>query len=372
LRRNGVVIVGAGLSGLYAATLLARSGVACTVLEARARIGGRILSVAPDPAGAARYDLGPAWFWPDMQPRLRRLVGELGLEAFAQHSAGAVLVERFRLEPPQRYERGFNAEPRSMRLLGGMTTLAEAVAVALPPGCVQCGERVTAIRGEGAGPVEIDAIGPDGARKIMADAVILALPPRLAAGRIVFSPALPPRLRGALEAVPTWMAGQAKVLAVYDNAFWKAQGLSGTVSSFVGPLGEVHDASAPDGHPALFGFVGLPAAARAALGSEGVKQQALVQFARLFGPRAVQPLAVYVEDWAVDPCTAMPADGEAASGHPAYGPPPPFDGPWQGRIVFAGTEAALEHGGYLEGALEAAEAAVGEIAGQAAMDSVAG
>lgn len=367
-----MVIVGAGLSGLYAAVLLTRSGVACTVLEARGRIGGRILSLAPDPAGAARYDLGPAWFWPDMQPRLRRLVEELGLEAFAQHSEGAVLVERFRLESPQRYERGFNSEPRSMRLLGGMASLAEAVAGMLRPGCVQCGVRVTTIRGEGGGPVELDVEAPDGARKILADAVILALPPRLAAGRIVFSPALPPRLRGALEAVPTWMAGQAKVLAVYDHAFWKAQGLSGTVSSFVGPLGEVHDASAPDGPAALFGFVGLPAAARAALGPQGVKQQALVQFARLFGPQAAQPLAVYIEDWSVDPDTAMPADGHAVGGHPAYGPPPPFDGPWQGRVVFAGTEVALEHGGYLEGALEAAEAAVGEIVGLAALGGVAG
>ncbi|HQT45807.1 MAG: hypothetical protein B7X08_01015 [Acidocella sp. 20-63-7] len=372
MRRNGVVIVGAGLSGLYAAALLTRSGVACTVLEARARIGGRILSRAPNLASAACYDLGPAWFWPDMQPRLRRLIGALGLEAFVQHSEGAVLVERFRLEPPQRYERGFNTEPRSMRLLGGMATLADAVAAMLPPGCVQCGVQVTALHGDGAGPVEIDAVGPDGTRKIMADTVILALPPRLAAGQIAFSPALPSRLRGALEAVPTWMAGQAKVLAVYEDAFWKAQGLSGMVSSFVGPLGEVHDASAPDGHPALFGFVGLPAAARAALGAEGMKQQALAQFVRLFGPRAAQPLAVYLQDWALEPCTATPADGQAAGGHPTYGPPPPFEGPWLGRVVFAGTEAALEHGGYLEGALEAAEAAVKEIAERATLDRMAG
>ncbi|MDE2344183.1 MAG: NAD(P)/FAD-dependent oxidoreductase, partial [Betaproteobacteria bacterium] len=112
-------IVGGGLSGLHAASLLHRRGVDCCLLEARQRLGGRILSVQG--AGAdARFDLGPAWFWPDMQPRLRQLVDELGLAAFEQQTRGAILVERFKLEAPQRYERGFNTEPRSMRLQGGM------------------------------------------------------------------------------------------------------------------------------------------------------------------------------------------------------------------------------------------------------------
>ncbi len=44
--------------------------------------------------------------------------------------------------------------------------------------------------------------------------------------------------------------------------------------------------------------------------------------------------------------------------HPAYGLPDEAHSLWNGRIRFAGTEAAPEHGGYLEGALEAAERAV--------------
>ena len=237
--RTDVVIVGAGLSGLYAAVLLTRLGIPCAVLEARDRIGGRILSVSPEPladAGVAvggRYDLGPAWFWPDMQPRVRQMVDELNLAAFPQQSEGAVLVERFKLEPPQRYERGLNTEPRSMRLVGGMQSLADAVAARLPSGCVQCGARVTHIGFDGVGSVEIDALGSSGPIKVIADSVILALPPRLVAGTIAFSPELPSDLRDALDAVPTWMAGHAKVLAVYDRPFWRAQGLSGTASRFL-------------------------------------------------------------------------------------------------------------------------------------------
>jgi monoamine oxidase len=280
------------------------------------------------------------------------------LAAFPQQSEGAVLVERFKLEPPQRYERGLNTEPRSMRLVGGMQSLADAVAARLPSGCVQCGARVTHIGFDGVGSVEIDALGSSGPIKVIADSVILALPPRLVAGTIAFSPELPSDLRDALDAVPTWMAGHAKVLAVYDRPFWRAQGLSGTASSFVGPLMELHDASAPDGRPALFGFVGLSAASRKAITPERLKHLALAQLTRLFGPQAEQPVATFVADWAVDPCTATPGDSEPPSGHPDYGPPPEFSGPRDGRLLFAGTEVACEHGGYLEGALEAAIAAV--------------
>jgi monoamine oxidase len=372
LIRTDVAIVGAGLSGLYAALLLSRAGTSCVVLEARDRIGGRILSVSAEPpsdadiVAGARYDLGPAWFWPDMQPLMRQMVAELGLAAFPQEFAGAVLVERFKLEPPQRYERGLNTEPRSMRLIGGMQSLADAVAARVPPGTVHLGVRVMGIELDGLGSVRIDTLSACGPLTVMANSVILALPPRIVSGTITFSPKLPSTLHNDLEAIPTWMAGHAKVMAVYDTPFWREQGLSGTASSFVGPLIELHDASAPDGRPALFGFVGLPAASRKSIGPEKLKHLALAQLTRLFGPQAEQPVAVFVVDWAVDPWTATTADGEPPSGHPDYGPPPRFGGEWDGRLVFAGTEVATEYGGYLEGALKAAIDASGKVKGHAA------
>ena len=370
--RTDVVVVGAGLSGLCAAALLTRLGVRCVVLEARDRIGGRIYSVSSGAAGAenARYDLGPAWFWPDIQPRMRQWVDELGLAVFRQYADGAVLVERPGLQPAQKYERGFITEPPSMRLVGGMQSLVDAVAARLPQGCVRCGVRVSRIGFSEMGLVGVEAIGGTGNLTIKADRVILALPPRLVASHIEFSPALPSSLHSALELVPTWMAGQAKVLVIYESPFWREQGLSGTVSSFVGPLGELHDASVPDGPPALFGFVGLPVDARNAMGLETLKQSSLVQLARLFGPQAAQPLAVYVADWAMDPDTAMPADCEPPSGHPVYGPLPELAGPWTGRLVFAGTEVATEQGGYMEGAIEAATAAVEKLTGAATATGV--
>ncbi|MCO4093391.1 MAG: NAD(P)/FAD-dependent oxidoreductase [Acidovorax sp.] len=73
-----IVVIGGGLSGLYAAHLLEQAGQRVLLIEARERLGGRILS-----RGHAddrhRLDLGPSWFWPAMNP----LVAGTGVDARA-------------------------------------------------------------------------------------------------------------------------------------------------------------------------------------------------------------------------------------------------------------------------------------------------
>jgi len=98
---------------------------------------------------------------------------------------------------------------------------------------------------------------------------------------------------------------------------------------------------------ALFGFA-HPGAAR----ELGFRDAAVAQLVRLFGPEAASPDDVYIKDWSIDPATADPADRISLGEHPAYRPLPS-----KGRLSFAGTEIAPEDGGFLEGALSAAEAA---------------
>ena len=82
---RSVLIVGGGLAGLTAARLLHQAGIGFLLLEARDRLGGRILS--SDASGQASddgFDLGPSWFWPGMQPAMGNLVSDLGLPSFPQ------------------------------------------------------------------------------------------------------------------------------------------------------------------------------------------------------------------------------------------------------------------------------------------------
>ncbi len=56
-----VVVVGAGVAGLAAATTLKEAGKATLVLEASGRIGGRAWTVHPEALGGAWFDMGAIW-----------------------------------------------------------------------------------------------------------------------------------------------------------------------------------------------------------------------------------------------------------------------------------------------------------------------
>src|SRR4051794_38286232 len=103
--QHSVVIVGGGLAGLAAARMIDLAGLDFHLVEARERLGGRVFSA--DASGQVSndgFDLGPSWFWPDMQPGLAKLVEDLGLPTFAQNSDGDVVIERRMREKPQRYQ----------------------------------------------------------------------------------------------------------------------------------------------------------------------------------------------------------------------------------------------------------------------------
>ncbi|MBS4217465.1 FAD-dependent oxidoreductase [Bacillus sp. FJAT-49711] len=357
-----IVIVGAGLSGLRAATLLNAHGIKCKVLEARNRIGGRVLSTSdPNSPNLEIFDLGPTWFWPQYESTIANLVKELNLEIFDQYTKGAMLVERLQNEPPKRYMLPENANVGSVRFRGGVQSLINALADTIPTEEIDLEMRVTAIRLDKAGTITLEANSANGERKmISASAVILALPPRIVARHIEFSPSLQPNLITNLMNKPTWMAGHAKAVAIYDRPFWRESELSGFATSWVGPLQEIHDASPETGSGALFGFFGIPAKTRTELGEDKLLKLVIDQLVRLFGHSAKNVNAVLYKDWSRDSETAVEEDFDLLKDFPSYGQPQ-ITGGWENKIFFAGTEASPHFGGHLEGALQSAEQAVFEI-----------
>lgn len=363
-----IVIVGGGLAGLIAAWRLQQRGVRDVVLfEARAHLGGRIQSIdgggaTVDPALAAldRFDLGPTWFWPRIQPELDRLVEELGLERFAQFDSGAMLVERSPHEAPLRMA-GHASEPPSMRLVGGAGALIAALMQRIESGCVRAGHTVCGMH-RADGSVELAVEGPSSELVTWhADQVLLALPPRLAEHRIAFDPPLQPALARSWRDTPTWMAPHAKYVAVYDTPFWREQGLSGAARSGHGPMAEIHDVSMPGSSAALFGFLGVPARVRQGVSDDVLRAHCRAQLSRLFGEQAARPRADALKDWARDPLTATEEDQDAVGHHAAAPPTGARGGVWQGGLTGIGSEWSAQFTGYLAGAVDAAEAGVRQV-----------
>jgi monoamine oxidase len=85
-----VAVVGAGLAGLVAARRLAARGASVAVLEARDRVGGRLLSEGL--GDGKQVELGGQWVGPT-QDRVLELARELGVETFPTHVEGSNLLE---------------------------------------------------------------------------------------------------------------------------------------------------------------------------------------------------------------------------------------------------------------------------------------
>lgn len=338
-----IAIIGAGVSGLYAAHLLHRQGFGVTVFEARDRIGGRVLTIDG-------FDLGPTWYWPDTERTMARLVDELGLETIFQYTAGDMMLERQTTTAPERHRLPDESIVVSRRLKGGMTKLTEALSNTLPEGTVRLGQRLTSIQKE-------DRVTLNFNRKtsFTADEVILALPPRLVPN-IQIEPSLVPNVMRTLQSTPTWMASQAKVLIVYKHPFWRADGLSGFGMSWVGPLQEIHDASPVDGRGALFGFFQLPPHARQTLEEGRLKTLVFEQLEKLYGPRANTFLHFYFVDWSEDADTATAADQLPLTAFPIYGPIDLGE-----HLHLIGSETDAQFGGHIEGALRSAERVVEQL-----------
>jgi monoamine oxidase len=219
---------------------------------------------------------------------------------------------------------------------------------------VRLGVPVTVIRQDDGGGVEITHDGG----VVEASRVLVAIPPTLA-GRIRYSPALPPLRDQLTQQVP--MGYVIKVQIAYPEPFWRAEGLSGSVFSFDDEVSAIFDNSPPDlSCGVLLGLLEGSHARRAGkLPPEERKEMILSVFARFFGPRAANPDEYVERDWAAEEWSRGCYGGRFGTGvWTGYGEAlrEPV-----GRIHWAGTETAEVWNGYMDGAVRSGERAACEV-----------
>ena len=480
--RADVVVVGAGLAGLTAARDLTAAGREVLVLEARDRVGGRILNHQVD---GGIVEVGGQWLGPAVdipasdpttggvrgQKRVAALARELGVRRFRSYDRGAyvdyrsdlpvqrttyegrvpthdpaatveaakalaqldAMAKQVPLHAPWKAARGlawdsmtfqswmdhgdtavgypydglpdavafgglttpggrkllelavqavFSAEPRDLSLLhvlfyihsagsiealinttggaqqdrvvGGSALLATRLARRLG-GCVRLSSPVTRIE-HGSGGVRVEGSG----FVVRADRCVVAVPPTLA-GRIDYSPALPALRDQLTQRMP--MGNVIKVQCVYDEPFWRAEGLAGQATSDTGPVKVTFDNSPPGNEPGFGVLMGFMEGAEGRIWgarSRAERREATLDcFARYFGPKA-RRAQVYIEkSWAAEAWTRgcyagfMPP-GTWTDHGPALRRP-------VGRIHWAGTETATVWNGYMDGAISSGERAAREV-----------
>ncbi len=193
---------------------------------------------------------------------------------------------------------------------------------------------------------------------VTARRVVLALPRALAAG-IRFEPALPADHALLLHQMPA--GTEIKTVAVYDEPFWRADGVSGA-SVALDDLIEVTLDTTQPGHG--HGVIGTYAAGPQARtlwrqGPDERRDTLLTTLVTRFGPRAAQPLEVIEVNWAEERWTRGCSMGHFPTGVlTQYGRllREPV-----ARIHWAGTETATVSYGAMDGAVRSGERVCQEI-----------
>jgi monoamine oxidase len=182
---------------------------------------------------------------------------------------------------------------------------------------------------------------------------VVAVPPVLAS-RITWDPLLPPQQDQLLQRLP--FGTLMKCEAVYDEPFWRADGLSGMgVLRDGSPIRSMFDNTPPSGAPGvLMGFLGGAQWRRWAHRPVAERREAVLRcFAAVVGPRAHEPRDYVEKDWTAEPWTLGGPTSVAAPGVLTE------LGPWlgrpHGRVHWAGAELSPYWNGFMDGAIRSGE-----------------
>lgn len=322
------------------------------------RMARRIDPAAPwSAARAAHWDRQTVAGWIDRHVRTALGRGFVELVCEAVWAADAADLSLLHLLTYTSSNRGLThlistrGGAQQSRIVGGAQQISLALAAELGD-VVRLGTPVRAIRIRGG----VEVVADTGT--VTAKRVVVAMSPALA-GRLHYDDPLPADRDQLTQRMPN--GSVVKCMAVYDEAFWRGDGLSGQGVGFTGPVKVFFDNSPPSGRPGvLLGFLEGSQARTWARADPGARRDAVIScFVRMFGPRAARPVDYAEKVWADDQWTRgcygafLPPNTWTQVG-PALRRP-------VGPIHWAGAETAVQSMGYMDGAVSSGACAAAEV-----------
>ncbi len=343
MHNKDIIIIGGGLTGLALAYFLRQSGKSILVIEARNRLGGRILTKYQ--TGMASLEMGATWLGMK-HTALVSLLKELGLDIFEQRMGKYAIYEPMSINPPQIAALPSNPDP-SYRIAGGTYELIQRLTGSLTNTSVQLSEAVKKISYE-KGEVHLTT----NRGEYLAKQVVSTLPPYLLHKTVQIEPALPKAFSEIAKVTHTWMGESIKVGLTYQKPFWREGHSSGTIFSNVGPVPEMYDHS--NYQDKAFALKGFLNGAFHCLTKQERLEAILKQLQKYYGKSALDYTWYEELVWRHEHYTFRQYDESIIphqnNGHAIFRQPF-FDE----NFFIAGSETAPHFPGYMEGAVQSAK-----------------
>lgn len=351
-KKTDILIIGAGLTGLTIAYLLKEENINIKIVESRNRLGGRIFSKISNEF--TTIDLGATWIQKN-HTRLLKLLKRLDVNIFKQKIGNTAIYQAEANLPIQQVKLPINENP-SFRIIGGSSTLINSLAKNLNKDQILLNEKVYKINFL-KNKVQLHT----NKNVLESNIVISTIPPYLFANTIQLSSNLPMSIIEVMNKTHTWMGESIKVGLVYKKPFWLNNNFTGTVFSNVGPIFEFYDHSNfQDSKFAIKGFV------KNELASVSKKERfdmILNQLRRIYGKQIDNYLSYEEMVWKNEIDTSFPYY-KYISPHQNNGNPAFQNQFFNHKLIIAGSETAINFGGYMEGAIISAEFVSNQIINQ--------
>jgi len=341
--KTNIIIIGAGLTGLTLAYYLKKHQLDVTIVEARSRVGGRILTKRNP--NLANIELGATWLG-KQHVQLLDLLRELKLQIFEQEMGNTAIYEIY---PDSDFEMVPlpNGDDPSFRIKNGTDQIIDKLVSEIDPGQIYTGHVIDAIE-----KTEDFITARSDIHIFKGSVIISTLPPLLFSRSIQVNPLLPNDLIQIAEKTRTWMGDSIKVGLSFDQKLWIGKNISGTIFSNVGSVNEMYDHS--NFEDTLFALKGFLNESYSNLDKKERLKLVLNQLEKYYGKQVNDFLNYEEMLWKNEVFTAIPSSEylmpHQNNGHDVY-----QKSYLDNSLFIAGTETSNSYGGYMEGAVNSAK-----------------